>query len=131
MFCQAYGGDRWVVRVHLHGPTARLYVLPGRCKAIVVHTEVETLFGSGDCVRTELMDTVTGEAEQWAKECLTSGVLDEEKKELRVFRQIEVASGGYRYRYLRRNVRVERLWYSEAGLQMIPRRGSENLGKQR
>jgi hypothetical protein len=84
MSCLAYGGDCWVVRAHLYGLTARSYVLPCRCKTIIVHAKVETLLGSEDCVRTEPMDTVIGAAEQWAKECLTSGVPDEEKKELRV-----------------------------------------------
>jgi hypothetical protein len=46
MSCLAYGGDCWVVRAHLYGPTARSYVLPCRCKTIIVHAKVETLLGS-------------------------------------------------------------------------------------
>jgi hypothetical protein len=68
MFCKTNGGDGRVVSAEIYGRTVPLQVLPGRCKAIVVHAELHTLISSSEhCRRRELMDTVTGVAERWAK----------------------------------------------------------------
>jgi hypothetical protein len=109
MFCYAKGGDSWDVIADIYGRPVPLQVLPGRCKAIVVHAEVDTLIGSSEhCGRRELMDTLTGAAERWAKECLGSGVKDYKEEDLRICRHPEVETGGYRHGYLRCDVRVER-----------------------
>jgi hypothetical protein len=108
MFCEAKGDDGRVVSAEIYGRTVPLQILPGKCKATVVHVEVMTMIGSEDCVRRELMDTVTGAAERWAKECLGNGMRDDKKEELRICRQSEVESGEYWCRHLRCAVRIER-----------------------
>jgi hypothetical protein len=109
MFCKTNGGDGRVVSADIYGRTVPLQVLPGRCKAIVVHAELHTLVSSSEhCRRRELMDTVTGAAERWAKECLGSGVKGDKEEDLRICRQPKVKLEGQRFRLLRYDVRVER-----------------------
>ena len=80
---------RWMTWAHREDLTVKMRLLLGRCKAITVHTEVETLVGREHPEKEKLLETVVSAAEQWAKECLGNGVRDEGKKKLRVRHRLE------------------------------------------
>jgi hypothetical protein len=62
MVCQAQEGtfSRWFTKARQEHHTARLRVLPGRCKANFVHAEVETHVGSDLSEEQEILEIVAG-----------------------------------------------------------------------